>query len=220
MLRWQSVRHDYQPSEDSGYTAKSSWVDGKSISQNTEMQENIMKRLLQRQKTRRQVQKPKNLYDVVGDNLRPVMDMIDRDNPSQRRNTESGGEDDAEEENGGPVGGAGGRGNATNAEENGEDTTPAVPAEVSKWVRARSMKAVLALVNDPAKRNLVRQRTEAPQQKWQDLIHKVKADGKPGGMADVVRRAMKQKDEVSETCILRRLLFFCLVSINRVRFFL
>lgn len=177
-------------SEASNHSEYTSYVDGGSISRETmkgsdSLERNIMAKIVVRQKTRKQSLRRQNLYDVVDDELRPMIDSIDKQNSAQG---ETGGTAEGEGEGGGARGG----GEGDQGEEPGDAS--AMPAGLN-WLRVRSLAAVLSLAQDPQKLNLVRRRTEQTRKRWKDTFNRVKPNQHPTTFRDVVALARKSAEE-------------------------
>ena len=183
-------------SVDSNHSAYTSYMEGESISRETlktsDFERNIMSKLIVRQKTRKQSLRRQNLYDVVDERLRPMIDLIDKQSPAR-------GEAGGSAEEGGGGGGEGGgvdEGEEAGRRTDGEDGSdaPVIPPGLN-WLRVRSLAAVMSLAQDPEKRNLVRRRTEQAQKRWKDTINKVKPNPRAPTLRDIVELAKKKKAE-------------------------
>ena len=178
-------------SVDSNHSAYTSYMEGESISRETlkasDFERNIMSKLIVRQKTRKQSLRRQNLYDVVDERLRPMIDLIDKQSPARG---EAGG---SAEEGGGGGGDEGDEAGRRTGSEDGTDA-PVIPPGLN-WLRVRSLAAMMSLAQDPEKRSLVRRRTEQAQKRWKDTINKVKPNPHPPTLRDIVELAKKKKAE-------------------------
>ena len=192
----QDMLHGHRRSDLGDRSETTSYVEGKSISRETlpnsdSMERNIMAQLLKRQDTRKHSLRRQNLYDIVDEGLRPIIDRIDEQNQNLA-------EGDAEEAaTGGGEAAGGGQGDGPGRSADGEDegrAAPTVPASLN-WLRVRSLTAVMSLAQDPEKRKLVRTRTEQAKNRWKDTLKKVKPKPRPETFKDVVGRARRKNAE-------------------------
>ena len=61
-----------------------------------------------------------------------------------------------------------------------------------RWMRGRSQNAVASLAQDPARRQLVRARTDV-QEKWKDTARKLSRGARPPTMSNIVLQAMEKR---------------------------
>ncbi|KAK7112101.1 chitin synthase chs-2-like [Littorina saxatilis] len=137
-------------------------------------------KLIERQRTRNQSMKRRDLYDILGEELRPVIDNLDKAVGREGGDVE-GLKDDK----------AAGPSTSTAEAEGGKGGVKKSDLRPEKWQKVRAMKAVMALAQDPARRQLVRARTEKVQDKWKNLVTKVTVNTRPKTFMDVVNQARK-----------------------------